>query len=215
MAGLTIGIGDASLWEGCDPGIAEAVREAVAELEKAGAHIVDAPSPETAELLETVMHGETFNTELLVFLEEELPGSLKEADPALQARLESSRNLSAVDLITRERWLEDLVARAQAAFPPVDLLVAPTLCVTPPLTDPPPLPSNTPPVILARNTCPANFFVQCAVSLPVGLDAENMPVGLQFTAPGGAEERLIAAAVAAERVLGTAADRLGVPPMLR
>lgn len=215
MAGLTIGIGDPSFWDGCDRDVAEVVREAVSELEKAGARIVDAPSPETAELLEAVMRGEILNVELLVFLEEELPGWLKEADPALQARLEFSRSLSAVDLITRERWLEDLVARAQAAFPPVDLLVAPTLCVTPPIIDPPPPPSNTPPVILARNTCPANFFVQCAVSLPVGLDAENMPVGLQFTAPGGAEERLIAAAVAAERVLGTAADRLGVPPMLR
>ncbi|MEE2761451.1 MAG: amidase [Pseudomonadota bacterium] len=215
MAGLTIGVGDASLWEGCDPGIAEAVREAVAELEKAGARIVDAPSPETAELLETVMRGETLNTELLVFLEEELPGWLKEADPTLQARLESSRGLPAVDLIVRERWLEGLIDRAKAAFPSVDLIVAPTLCVTPPVIDAPALPSDTPPVILVRNTCPANFFIQCAVTLPVGLDAENMPVGLQFTAPGGAEERLIAAAVAAERVLGTAADRLGVPPMLR
>jgi aspartyl-tRNA(Asn)/glutamyl-tRNA(Gln) amidotransferase subunit A len=153
--------------------------------------------------------------ELLVFLEEELPGWLDQVDPALKARLEGSRNHSAVDLISSERWLEDLVVRGQKAFPAIDVLVAPTLCVTPPVIDPPPPPTNTPPVILARNTCPANFFVQCAISLPAGLDRENMPVGIQFTAPAGAEERLLRAAVAAERVLGTCAERLGVPPMLR
>ncbi len=215
ISGLTIGIGDASFWEGCDPGVAEAVHGAIAELEKAGARVVDAPSLETAELLDAVMRGEMLNVELLVFLEEELPGWIDQVDPALRARLEASRNHSAVDLISRERWLGDLVARGQAAFPAVDVLVAPTLCVSPPVIDPPPPATNGPLVILARNTSAANFFVQCAISMPVGLDAQNMPVGLQFTAPGGAEERLLRAAVAAERVLGTCADRLGTPPMLR
>jgi hypothetical protein len=34
------------------------------------------------------------------------------------------------------------------------------------------------------------------------------------TAPANVEERLLAIALAAERVLGTAADRLGTPPLL-
>jgi|SRR5580700_8818430 Asp-tRNA(Asn)/Glu-tRNA(Gln) amidotransferase A subunit family amidase len=42
----------------------------------------------------------------------------------------------------------------------------------------------------------------------------GMPVGLQLIAPAGAEERLVAIGLAAERVLGTAADRLGTPPLL-
>ena len=195
ISDLTIGIADSSLWEGCEPGIAEAVHGAVAELENAGARVIDAPSPETGELLDIVMRGEMLNIELLVFLEEELPGWLDQADPSLKARLESSRDVSAVELISRERWLSDVVLRAEAAFPAVDVLVAPTLCVTPPVVDPPPLPSNTPltqgvgagghPLILVRNTCVVNFFSQCAISLPVGLDAENMPVGLQFMRPVG------------------------------
>jgi len=41
-----------------------------------------------------------------------------------------------------------------------------------------------------------------------------MPVGLKLTAPADAEEKLITAALAARRVLGTAADRLGSPPLL-
>lgn len=41
-----------------------------------------------------------------------------------------------------------------------------------------------------------------------------MPVGLQLIAPANAEERLLTIALAAECVLGTAADRLGTPPLL-
>jgi aspartyl-tRNA(Asn)/glutamyl-tRNA(Gln) amidotransferase subunit A len=55
----------------------------------------------------------------------------------------------------------------------------------------------------------------CAIAMPVGLDAARMPVGLQLVAPGGADEALLAAALAAERVLGTGRDRLGVPPAPR
>jgi aspartyl-tRNA(Asn)/glutamyl-tRNA(Gln) amidotransferase subunit A len=50
--------------------------------------------------------------------------------------------------------------------------------------------------------------------MPVGRDRDGMPVGLQLTAPANAEEKLLAIAMAAERVLGTAADRLGTPSML-
>ena len=37
---------------------------------------------------------------------------------------------------------------------------------------------------------------------------------LQLTAPAHAEEKLVTVALMAERVLGTAADRLGTPPLL-
>ena len=45
-------------------------------------------------------------------------------------------------------------------------------------------------------------------------DRAGMPVGLQLTAPAHAAEKLLTIALAAERVLGTAADRLGTPPLL-
>ena len=65
-----------------------------------------------------------------------------------------------------------------------------------------------------RNTVAVNYLGLCAITMPVGLDRAGMPVGLHLTAPAGAEERLLAIALAAERVLGTAADRLGTPPLL-
>jgi Asp-tRNA(Asn)/Glu-tRNA(Gln) amidotransferase A subunit family amidase len=41
-----------------------------------------------------------------------------------------------------------------------------------------------------------------------------MPVGLQFTARGGQEERLLAVAWAAERALGRPQERIRTPPLL-
>jgi aspartyl-tRNA(Asn)/glutamyl-tRNA(Gln) amidotransferase subunit A len=59
-----------------------------------------------------------------------------------------------------------------------------------------------------------NYLGLCAITMPVGRDRAGMPIGLQLTAPAFAEERLLAIALAVERVLGTAADRLGTPPLL-
>ena len=42
-----------------------------------------------------------------------------------------------------------------------------------------------------------------------------MPVGLQIMMRAGQEERLLAVAVAIEQVLGTSAQRLGMPPLGR
>ena len=53
----------------------------------------------------------------------------------------------------------------------------------------------------------------CAATLPVGLDRLGMPVGLQFIAKDGDDERLVAIACAAECVLGTPRKILGAPPM--
>ena len=68
---------------------------------------------------------------------------------------------------------------------------------------------------IVHNTMPANYLALCAATLPVGLDRVGMPVGLQFIARGGDDERLVAIACAAERVLGTSREILGVPPMCK
>ena len=62
-----------------------------------------------------------------------------------------------------------------------------------------------------RNTAVANLLGLCAITLPVGLDRNGMPVGLMLMARPFAEELLIAAALAAERTIGTGAQVLGRP----
>jgi aspartyl-tRNA(Asn)/glutamyl-tRNA(Gln) amidotransferase subunit A len=53
----------------------------------------------------------------------------------------------------------------------------------------------------------------CAITLPVGLDAARMPVGMQLAGRRGGERALMGIALAAERRLGRPIDRLGRPPM--
>jgi aspartyl-tRNA(Asn)/glutamyl-tRNA(Gln) amidotransferase subunit A len=98
----------------------------------------------------------------------------------------------------------------------VDVIASPTLCLTPPLMSDVADADSHLRVNrrIVRNTVAANYLGLCAITLPVGRDRAGMPVGLQLTAPANVEERLLAIALAAERVLGTAADRLGTPPLL-
>lgn len=218
ISDLTIGIADKCLWQDCDPGIVESVQKSIAELEKAGATIIDAPSPEIAALLPVVMAGGIHYSEFVAFLEAELPAWKDRLGLSLQARMEKARALTAPEYIATNMWLNGLVESATDNFSNIDVMISPTVPITPPvLIDGVPEADavGRSPVINARNTSPVNLLRQCAVTLPVGLDSEQMPVGLQVIAPGGREEKLLQAACAMENVLGTGDKRLGVPPVLR
>lgn len=59
----------------------------------------------------------------------------------------------------------------------------------------------------------ANFMGLCALTLPIGKDAANMPVGLQVMAGPWQDARLLAIGKAIEERLGNSLDILGqVPP---
>jgi Asp-tRNA(Asn)/Glu-tRNA(Gln) amidotransferase A subunit family amidase len=157
-------------------------------------------------------------------------------DPLFRPLIATARDLRAKQLTVgelveaaiarHERFGEKLHAyshwspeQARAAAPrlhAIDVIASPTLCLTPPLmsevTDPDGhLRANR---RIVRNTVAVNYLGLCAITLSVGRDRAGMPVGLQLIAPAGAEERLLVIALAAERVLGTAADRLGTPRLL-
>ena len=66
---------------------------------------------------------------------------------------------------------------------------------------------------LVRNTDTASLLGMCAITPPVALDGAGMPVGLHIVARGGGEETALALALACERALGQARERIGTPPM--
>jgi aspartyl-tRNA(Asn)/glutamyl-tRNA(Gln) amidotransferase subunit A len=124
--------------------------------------------------------------------------------------------LSARDYLARIARLRALARSAASRLDAVDVIASPTLCLTPPLMSDIADADNHLRVNrrIVRNTLAVNYLGLCAITTPVGRDRAGMPVGLQLTAPARAEEPLLAIALAAERVLGTAADRLGTPPLL-
>lgn len=220
VAGLRIGVPESSYaWQDAEPGVCAVVRQALAELEGAGAVLVEINLPEYDEAGRLYLSGGLVPPECIEFLERELPEWTAVLDPTVGARLEAARDTRAVDYVRilrrRERLSESLHERMDSAR--VAVLALPTLPVAPP------------PVArladleayrevnrrMLSNTGPVGMLNLCAVSLPAGLDDDaGMPVGLQLAGRRGADHALLDVAVATESVLGTNLQRLGRPPRL-
>lgn len=214
--GVRVGLGDPVMWSDCAPGIAEAAQQALDALAKAGARIAPKAVPEVKEALAVFAEGGVSGPELRAFLDLELPEWIPLVDPLNGPIIAAAATLPAAVYLRRHYRLARLAQSARARLADVDVIASPTLPISPPLladirdSDSHWVANRW----LTRNTVPANYLGLCAITLPVGRDAAGMPVGLQLTAAGGQEERLLAIAWAAERVLGRAGERLGAPPLL-
>jgi aspartyl-tRNA(Asn)/glutamyl-tRNA(Gln) amidotransferase subunit A len=216
LTGIRVGVGDPFLWRDCDPGIAETVQQAVGALVNGGAVARDLTLPEAEAAYGVFLAGGLSAVELRSFLDRELPEWLDQLDPLIAPAVRNAESLSARDYLARVGRLGDLARAAAPRLDAVDVIASPTLCLTPPLMSEVADADSHLRINrrIVRNTAWVNYLGLCAVTMPVGLDRAGMPVGLQLTAPARAEEKLLTIALMAERVLGTAADRLGTPPLL-
>jgi aspartyl-tRNA(Asn)/glutamyl-tRNA(Gln) amidotransferase subunit A len=125
--------------------------------------------------------------------------------------------LPATEYLRRQRLLHRLRAAADARLAAFDVVICPSSPMSPPLLDRLSEPETYRKIsrLAVRNMSFVNLLDLCALTMPVGLDAAGMPVGLQLIARRQADETLLAAATAFEAVLGTAAQRLGTAPLLR
>lgn len=218
IGGLRIGVPRSNLWSGAKPGIARVVRGALRELEAAGARLLEVDAPELDEAGERYLAGQLVPPERFESLERDLPGWMAILDPTVGKRLESARDVSAVDYVAILRLRHRLSASIHARLETrrIDLLATPTLPITPPLL----AALSDLDVYRAANrdmlsgTGPASMLDMCAVSLPAGLDEHGMPVGLQLIGRTGTDYALLDRAATVEAVLGTNVERLGVPPRI-
>jgi aspartyl-tRNA(Asn)/glutamyl-tRNA(Gln) amidotransferase subunit A len=214
--GLRIAIPKCGIWSDCQADIADVLERALDDLGTHGwrRRVVDGSLLDQAQSL--YMTAGIAGVECRAFLERDLPGWLEILHPTVGSRL------AGAPARTSERYAESiaerkqLLGRVETLFGCADLLVLPAVIITPPpVSDVHDLEryveTNT---AALRATCSINMLGLCAVTLPVGLDQANMPVGLQLLAPAGQDEMLLGAALAVERALGTAEGRLGRPPYL-
>ena len=214
--GIRIGIADSWFWDGCENGIGEIVRRAIDSLAGAGAIVKDASLPEAREAFEIFVAGGVSAIELRAFLDRELPDWLATIDPVNAPALRNAENLPAREYLSRRLRLVEAARSAAACFDDVDVIATPTVMFTSHvLTDEGPEKFQAHNRNLVHNVVPVNYLTLCAATLPVGLDRLGMPVGLQLIAKGGNDERLVAIACAAERILGTPREILGTPPMCK
>ena len=61
---------------------------------------------------------------------------------------------------------------------------------------------------MLRNTSPINLLGLSAITIPVALDNNNMPIGLQLIAPAYSEVKLLSVASAIESLIGNKYENL-------
>ncbi|MEN0068317.1 MAG: amidase [Myxococcota bacterium] len=210
---VAVGRAPAALWEGASPGVIEAVEAALAELPGPASPAAGLPIDEALELFSV---GGPVAAELDGFLAHEVPEWRATLDPNVAARVAVAGELPVREYLRRRQRLLGLAELARAVFTEVDVVVSPTVVNTPPrvadLTDPDAY--RTQNLLALRNTSVVNYLGLCALTLPCGLDAAGMPVGLQLVGPPHAETRLLGIGLAIERILGPSRERLGIPPRL-
>ena len=206
LAGCRIGIARMFFFDELSPGIGEAVEAALHALGKAGARLADMPLPSAVELCELYARGGIVAPELYQFLKRELPAWFETLDPRVRRRIDAARDLQAWEYIDRKVTYARLGSEAAEALRAVDVLVTPTVPITPPpmteVNDDARYSALNMSVL--RNTSIISFLGLCALTLPIGCDAAGMPVGLQLVAPPMNEPKLLAVAAAFERAFAQA-----------
>lgn len=216
VGNLKLGRCDTLFFEDCSPGVVETVDAALAELTRNGASLSKLTLSEVPAAYEQFLQGGPVAPEAGRFLTAELPDWLDTMDPNVRTRIGDAARIPQNEYQARLTALSDLTASLAERLRTVDILVAPTVANTPPrlvdLEDPDVYRREN--LLCLRNTSIANYLGLCAVTLPVGLDAAGMPVGLMLMARGGQDSALVATAQTLEQLLGTGPHRLGQPPRL-
>ena len=172
-------------------------------LSAAGAHIVEAPLPELAEIAQLNAPGGFSAVEAYAVHQAHFAAERARFDPRVAARIALGEPVSAAQYIALHDRRRDWIGRCRQTLAGFDALISPTVPILPSrieelrASDEAFFRANG---LLLRNTFVANYLDGCAFSLPCHAPGEP-PVGLMLTAPGGEDARLAAAALAVEAEL--------------
>jgi aspartyl-tRNA(Asn)/glutamyl-tRNA(Gln) amidotransferase subunit A len=112
--------------------------------------------------------------------------------PVIRGHLDYGLRLSAQQLLTADRRMDLGAGELNACFDAVDAIVSPATPQAAPAFDTPP-PEN-----VGTFSVLANFAGCPAISVPMGMNALGLPLGLQFIGPAGDDRRVLAIAAACE-----------------
>mgnify|MGYP001367773678 FL=1 len=216
LSDIRIGVPSNFFWGDIDTSVAQVVESTLTKLGATAKSVQRMELPGCDTAFEVFRAGGLSAPELSQYMQLNFPEKIARLDPVVQLRVEGAQQVSSVEYLRRKAVLQRCGTDALMVFRDVDVLATPTVAI------PPPLMSELESVeaygrlnmLALRNTVIANLFGWCALTLPVGLDARGLPVGLQLIAPPHAEEKLLAMGMAFEQCLGQGPDLLGRAPGL-
>ena len=131
-------------------------------------------------------------------------------DPNVEFRIRDMQSFSAIDYLQRKDLLEEMAESIQRKFEEFDIIISPTVPISPPivkeLKDPKKYSEAN--GLMLRNTSPINLLGLSAITIPVALDHNNMPIGLQLIGPAHSERKLLSIASTIEDLLGNKYENL-------
>jgi aspartyl-tRNA(Asn)/glutamyl-tRNA(Gln) amidotransferase subunit A len=212
LGGIRIGLPRTYYFDRLDEDVGRAVEEAVGELRRLGARILDVDVPGLGEA--SVAAFVTLFAEAAASLERwrlERPGDLG-AD--VRGRLDVGAEAMAVEYIKAQRVRTGARANFRRAFERVDALVTPQLPIAAPrITETEVTIGGTTegvPAALTRFTRITNLVGLPSLSVPCGFSASGLPIGLQIIGPPFGEPMVLRIGHAYERRAGWHARR---PPV--
>src|SRR5690242_14187955 len=176
-----------------DPEIAAATKQALSVWGKLTAGIRDVIFDASAmESLRDVVRA----AEAYTYHQEFVAKTPELYQPVTLKRIQAGANVTAPAYIRGRLELARVRRAAGKLFESVDLLVTPTLPITPPAASDPRADDILP---MVRNTSPFNVNGFPAISIPCGFTKEGLPMGLQIIGPHGGESAVFHLAHAYEQ----------------
>jgi aspartyl-tRNA(Asn)/glutamyl-tRNA(Gln) amidotransferase subunit A len=201
LAGLRIGVAEDYPLENLDETVDLKFSDAVARLNKAGAHISEEKLALLDEMVQVNSKGGVQPAEAFAIHRDLLSRRADAMDPNVSVRLERARNISAADYIDMVRERARLIRMMDIRIADVDVLAWPTTPMVAPTMQEVAAPDEfaRKNAMLLRNTVIVNFFDLCAISVPIPRGS-GLPAGFMLVARNGQDQRLFRIAAAVERL---------------
>lgn len=216
LKGIRFGVPQHFFWDDADSSVVSAVEAAIQRIEALGGRVTPVQLPNCEIVYEIFKAGGLAASELSAFLKLTMPEKINSLDPVVKMRVEGAESISSVEYLRRYELLKQASREAEQFFSQIDALLTPTVAISPPkvadLQDSEIYRQANMKVL--RNASIANLMGLCALSMPVGKDNQQMPVGLQLTCGPRQEEKLLAISALLEKKMGRPIDVLGPHPLL-
>jgi aspartyl-tRNA(Asn)/glutamyl-tRNA(Gln) amidotransferase subunit A len=203
LSDLRIGVLQGYVLDDLEEPVARAFGDALSRLSGAGARLEDFEFDALRQIPEWNKKGGFAAPESYAWHRELIEEHGDRYDPRVRPRIMRGKEMLAADYIDLFRHRREIIADAERAFAPFDVLVLPTVSrIAPRIADLEAseaayFEANT---AILRNPSIFNFLDGCALSIPCHRPGEP-PVGLMVAALGGQDSQVLRAGLAIEAAL--------------